>query len=374
MRLGPGMNDRSSHIDTEPTGILPGWLVALNESGGLVPSLDDGRVRPGDIRTLLGFEPEVSTCLVYVVDVGSSWLAEVVAVHDDPSMATHNDLIVYPENSRRKLNNVLRLPLRAMVAVNQLSPSAFDQLDETARSAIESFEFGNVPASTISVGTVTNGQNDPRWAFCDQTKNEFHGAVNASWRSFFRNVTDRRGLPEILHQFADSIDEPFTTEHLNSYVKHSAERDRGSVEPKIDDPPTHVEWFEEEFSSLVLIEEVLDEYAERIDSRKLDVSTVDSYLRQVDEKLKTAINIAEFQGIKKHFSVTSERAGLNREQVWIEVVNPQSPRIADDVRSLYQMVEARVHDQCASAENAARVSGESSWWQTRMYLGVTNAS
>ena len=368
------MGEKSRNTGDDTTTVLPDWLVALNESGGVARSFEEGPVEPGDIRTLVGFLPGVSTCLVYVIDVDSVGLADVVAVHDDPSMATHNDLIVYPENSLRDLNIVLRLPLRATVPVEQLSDAAFDRVDTAARSAIELFEFGDVPVSTISVGTMTNGRNDPRWAFCDETKADFHVTVDASWRSFLSDVEDRGGLPEILQQFVETVDEPFTLEHLNSYITRSVETGQHPVDTQPNNTTIQIEGFDHGLDPLTTINEALDDYAERIDPRKPDISAIDSYLRQVHQQLEAAFNNAEFQGIKQHLSATATRTGLNRDQVWTGIIKPQSPRIADDARVLYQLVDARVYDQCASADSTTRVSSENGWWETRTYVGVIDAT
>ena len=318
---------------------IPDWLAALNSQRRIPAKLEESSPLPGEIRCLLGEEPGSPTCLVYVVDIDDDGLAAVVAVHDDASMATHNDLIVYPENSFRNLTVVLRLPLRATVPVQRLSGAAFDVVDDVAREAIESFEYGDVPVSTVSVGTVTNGQYDARWGFCERTKAVFDAAVNSTWRGHLRTFkTQRYELPPELEDFLVAEATTFSNDGLEAYLAFDAavKEDQRRIEV------LNSENLQSAAHAAIL--ESLDERAAEIEASGFMPTVIENYAQKVDRELTDANSRLLIGLIAEHFVKTTLVNRLDDPEKWSHQVLPRQRSIGSDAHSLW----LQLLDRCDS--------------------------
>jgi|GEM_PF-4764247 len=333
---------------------IPDWLAALNSQRRIPAKLEESSPLPGEIRRLLGEEPGPPTCLVYVVDIDDDGLAAVVAVHDDASMATHNDLIVYPENSFRNLTVVLRLPLRATVPVQRLSGAAFDVVDDVAREAIESFEYGDVPVSTVSVGTVTNGRHDVRWGFCERTKAVFDAAVNSTWRGHLRTFkTQRYELPPELEDFLVAEPTTFSNDGLEEYLAFDA---------AIKEDQRRIEVFNSEnlqSAAHAAILESLDERAAEIEASEFMPTVIENYAQKVDRELADADSPVLVGLVSEHFVQTSIENRLGDPETWDSKVLPHHRSIGSDAHSLWLQLLDKCDNSRGTKETVHSRTGRS---------------
>ena len=358
---------------------IPLWLQRLHQESPQSEHPPESDVQVGDIRTLFGQYPMPINQVVYVVDVeqlgtadsdsaGPSLIvADVIAIHDDPSFATHNDLIVPREHSQRNLNVVLRLPLLAKVPVAQLSAAPIDQLSDVARSAIESYEFGTVPDSPLTTGTTTNGPRDPRWQFCDETHDDFYEAVDTSWRTYLRqsDVDPSWGL---LQRFCEETTRSFTAAEYDSFLSwvemqsstfpeirpiaaSPPRRQRNSGPDRLDNELAReisgmAANISQEKTDLESALSTLSEYSELIVNTNLSVSAIDSFCYQVRHSLKALSSLASRRAIGSYFIEVASTTGLSDQDIWATQVIPQHKNIAADVQGRWFMML----DLCSSTQ------------------------